>query len=179
MQALQEALTKSKTRHVAYKLEQERLAMNPERRAAWRRLHRTAIAPTVKVEEKHEVEETGDTSPPVCYPAVTYRTPSHLIKQRLITYNRESTLMPLIRMAVQQSLEFGQGHILGFDMDYIENELCAELAPHAFPLVLQVVQYQFAGDIHQTGGLRSISSKVVQSSLSTNTLDQVNVFAIG
>jgi hypothetical protein len=61
----------------------------------------------------------------------------------------------------------------GFDFDRVERYLISHLMPSCSPLVLQIVQFQFAGEIRKSGGLRSLQSKIRQYPLSAAVLDQV------
>ena len=58
-----------------------------------------------------------------------------------------------------------------------EAQLRKTLLGSAGPLALHTRQFQYAGELRKTGGLRFLGSRITQSALPTALLDQVSVLS--
>jgi hypothetical protein len=69
------------------------------------------------------------------------------------------------------------GNIQGFDMARINSELRELLLAQCAPLALHVLQFQFAGEIRKSGGLRGLAAKTHQEALPSAVINQVPLIA--
>jgi hypothetical protein len=99
-------------------------------------------------------------------PVTTYQTPSPLVSRRLLYYDRETHLMPLVYMYskqvsdcriwrlyrcawadhfqhISQDLSYGRGELLGYDFGRIEADLCFELMPTINPVAFAIEEFLF------------------------------------
>ncbi|CAE7238243.1 RNF213 [Symbiodinium microadriaticum] len=106
-------------------------------------------------------------------PVTSHRTPASIISQRLLVYDRLTTLMPAVTSSALQYPEPGLGNIQGFDMGRIEFELRETLLAQCSPLALHVLQFQFAGEIRKSGGLRGLAAKTRQEPLPSTIINQI------
>jgi hypothetical protein len=83
--------------------------------------------------------------------------------------------MPIVASAVYQYPEPSMGNIQGFDMDRINAELREALLAQCSPLALHVLQFQFAGEIRKSGGLRGLAAKTKQEPLPSAVISQVRL----
>lgn len=72
-----------------------------------------------------------------------------------------------------QRLDYQQGRLSGFDFARIEAELKKSLLGSAGPIAVHTRQFQYAGELKRTGGLRFLGSRLRQAALSSSMLDQV------
>jgi hypothetical protein len=72
-----------------------------------------------------------------------------------------------------QSLNQGKGRISDFDYQRINEDLREQLLATCAPLALHVFQFQYAGEIRKSGGLRGLATRMKQTPLSVATLDEV------
>eukprot|EP00602_Paraphysomonas_sp_CaronLab_P009208 CAMPEP_0185034388 /NCGR_PEP_ID=MMETSP1103-20130426/24249_1 /TAXON_ID=36769 /ORGANISM="Paraphysomonas bandaiensis, Strain Caron Lab Isolate" /LENGTH=1107 /DNA_ID=CAMNT_0027571029 /DNA_START=1161 /DNA_END=4484 /DNA_ORIENTATION=+ len=106
-------------------------------------------------------------------PVVSHRTPIPIIRHRLLRYDRLTTLMPIVSAAAHQGLGPGGGHLKGFNFQRIDSELKEALLTSSSPLALHIHQFQFAGEVRKSGGLRGLAAKVKQVPLPAALADQI------
>jgi hypothetical protein len=106
-------------------------------------------------------------------PTTTYMTPYGLICRRLMSFHRESQLMPSVYTYAKQNTDFGRGQLLGFDFQRIEADLRDELLPSAQYFALAIREFAFKGEITSTGALSALSQRIAQEDLPPSVLDQI------
>jgi len=127
-----------------------------------------------RVERENVETKTPDvTKPQLKIPVTSLRTPQALVLQRLLIYDRENVFMPIVASGTQQSLNQGKGRISDFDYQRINEDLREQLLATCAPLALHVFQFQYAGEIRKSGGLRGLATRMKQTPLSVATLDEI------
>lgn len=106
-------------------------------------------------------------------PLTSYLTPPILVSRRLLSFERDYQLMPLIHTYYKQHVEFGRGELLGFDLQSIELDLRESLLPTAQPLAVAVIEYSFKDEISTTGAMTKFENRIKQEELSKSTVDQI------
>lgn len=95
-------------------------------------------------------------------PAVSYRTPTSILQNQLVVYNREKDLLPLLRMFAEQSLKYGDGGELSYNLDMVESALKNGLLAGKRGVNLCISHYQYAGDVKRMGQLAMLEKKLPQ-----------------
>jgi len=106
-------------------------------------------------------------------PAVSYRTPIKVLEKQLIMYDRNEDLLPLLRIFSSQSLEYGEGGILDYDLSLIQSSLSNSLLVDRQPINLCIRHYQYQGDIKRMGHLENLPAKIPQEPLASVVLDTI------
>ena len=97
-------------------------------------------------------------------PAVNYRTPSSILQNQLVVYDREKDLLPLLRMFADQPLTYGCGGELSYNLDMVESALANGLLAGKRAVNLCISHYQYAGDVKRMGHLPMLKKKLPQES---------------
>eukprot|EP00997_Jenningsia_sp_PLL12_P000656 NODE_10_length_4763_cov_24.408782_g9_i0.p1 GENE.NODE_10_length_4763_cov_24.408782_g9_i0~~NODE_10_length_4763_cov_24.408782_g9_i0.p1 ORF type:complete len:510 (+),score=139.43 NODE_10_length_4763_cov_24.408782_g9_i0:3189-4718(+) len=106
-------------------------------------------------------------------PQMTYSTPQKLVTKRLITYDPEQDLLPLIHIHAQQALEVGEGGNLEYDWKNIQDALADRILVGKGPINIHVRHFQFAGELHQTGRLAALKSRIKPRELGASLRDSI------
>eukprot|EP00051_Salpingoeca_urceolata_P005021 m.69664 g.69664 ORF g.69664 m.69664 type:complete len:792 (-) comp14008_c0_seq1:251-2626(-) len=106
-------------------------------------------------------------------PTVDFRTPKELVLQRLLNYNQARDLEDVLFIFSQQrKIEPGVEPLL-FDFESIERTLCERILAGASQVAVQVVHFQYAGGLRQSGHLAQLQQRVAQEPLSQAILDLI------
>jgi len=95
-------------------------------------------------------------------PAVSYRTPSSILANQLLVYNRERDFLPLLRMFSDQSLLYNEGGDLSYNLNMIESALANGLLSGKRQINLCISHYQYSGDVKRMGQLALLGDKLPQ-----------------
>ena len=110
---------------------------------------------------------------PANTPAINYLTSYEVINKKIISYDREEHLIPLIRSYAIQPLEYGEGATLTFDFKSIERSLINGLISNKMPLVVQIRHFNYRGDIQKSGRLQNLRTKVPQQNINIYTQNTI------
>jgi hypothetical protein len=86
--------------------------------------------------------------------------------------------MPIVAASTLQSLQPGLGRVSEYDFRRINSDLRETLLATCAPLALHIFQYQYAGEIRKSGGLRGLGTKSKQIPLSVAILDEVRTLLL-
>ena len=125
-----------------------------------------------EVVEEEEKEKEKEKEQEVI-PLTTYHTPRSIVLRRLMDYDRETHLIPLLYAHVCQDVTFEHGDICGYDYASIEAELRVHLLSTMQPLLLATPQYRFRDEVEEAGGLSLLADKIVQEELPEAVIDQL------
>jgi len=129
----------------------------------------------VKGEEGQRVATTGaDALERI--PPTTCSTPTQVLERRLIMYSRDDDLMPLIYIHVLQDLRMkaaDQGEIMGYNFGGIESALTRKVFRTATRIILQVSNFQYAGEFRSAGHLRGLQARIPQEALPSTTCETI------
>lgn len=103
----------------------------------------------------------------------TFRTDPSVLGRKLIYYDRQVHLMPLVYAFANQRLGCIEGSLEGFDYARIEQNLYRNLLGTAELINIHVTQFQYAGELLNTGVLRMLQERVHQEPLSVSLLDRI------
>ena len=106
-------------------------------------------------------------------PAVNYLTPTKILEKQLIVYNRKHDLLPLLRIFSVQSLDYGEGGMLDYDLKMIQSSIENSFLSGKRAINLCIRHYQYKGDIKRMGYLEILPSKIKQESLPQHILDSI------
>jgi len=106
-------------------------------------------------------------------PAVNYLTPTNVLQRQLIMYNRERDLLPLLRVFAVQSLVYGEGGMLDYDLQTIQSSIANGLLAGKRAVNLCIRHYQYRGDIKRMGHLENLPGKIEQEALPQSVLDLI------
>jgi len=70
-------------------------------------------------------------------------------------------------------MSYGEGTLSGFNFFKIEQGLRRNLLPTSSTIIIQVRQYQYAGELRKSDGLLKLKQRVKQEMISKALLDQV------
>jgi len=143
---------------------------NQKKRSGYKSFSRK-IATAASTPPEPAVAEHHQQPPDV--PAVNYLTPTKVLQRQLIIYNRERDLLPLLRVFAVQSLQYGEGGMLDYDLQMIQSAIANGLLAGKRPVNLCIRHYQYRGDIKRMGHLENLSSKIAQEPLSQTVLDTI------
>lgn len=105
-------------------------------------------------------------------PAVSYRTPSSILENQLLVYNRERDFLPLLRMFSEQSLKYNEGGDLSYNLDMIESALANGLLSGKRQINLCISHFQYSGDVKRMGQLSLLESKLPQEKQLPNSFKE-------
>lgn len=103
----------------------------------------------------------------------TFRTDLNVLNRRLIHYDRKIHLMPIVYAFAKQNLGCTEGSLDGFDYSRIEQSLSRSLLGTAELINVHVTQFQYAGELQNTGVLRMLQERVLQEPLSLSLLERI------
>lgn len=106
-------------------------------------------------------------------PPISYLTQSKMVRQKLINYEREKNLLPLLYIHTNQGLAFGEGVSLTYDFQRIEEALANEILAGKSPINLNIRHFQYTGDLKKTGRLSSLRVKIAQESLGSSLQESI------
>ena len=106
-------------------------------------------------------------------PRISYSTPSAVRKRRLILYNREMHLLPLLHVHAEQSLSLGNGTVLDYDLAKIEAGLRETVLVDKAPIYTACRIYAYAGDMHKAGRLSALGARIPQDALPPSILTTI------
>lgn len=106
---------------------------------------------------------SAETSEDAIALTVSVATPPALLRRRLVTYERQRDLVPLLFEFSEQSLEWGEGVDLRYDLVGLERAIASRLLAGKRPLALQVRHYLYAGEVRAQGGLAALQAAVPQA----------------
>lgn len=76
-------------------------------------------------------------------PITNYQTPSPLVRRRLLSYDREQHLLPLIYTYSKQDIQYGRGELVGYDFARIQADLAFALTPTLNPVAIAIEEFIF------------------------------------
>lgn len=165
--------------------EEERYMMQQVVRPANQPIVRPGVTPALRAQRNQQGEANTPqnnnnnqnntpkiNTPTMKIPVTSLRTPKAIISQRLLVYDREKILMPIVAAAMEQTT----GRIEGFLFHQINHDLRETLLATCSPLALHIFQFQYSGEIRKSGGLRGLGSKTKQIPLSVSILNEVCFF---
>mmetsp|Transcript_5312 Transcript_5312/g.5426 ORF Transcript_5312/g.5426 Transcript_5312/m.5426 type:complete len:591 (-) Transcript_5312:37-1809(-) len=117
----------------------------------------------------NRINPLNENSSTLRIPITSLRTPTTVVTQRLLIYDREKILMPIVSAATEQIT----GRIEGFQFHKINHDLREVLLATCSPLALHIFQFQYSGEIRKSGGLRGLGSKTKQIPLSVSILNEI------
>jgi len=94
---------------------------------------------------------------------VSADTPPALLGRRLIDFNRERDLLPVLFEFSRQSLAYGEGGDLDYDFEGLEVAIADRVLGGKRPLALQVRHYIYAGESRTRGGLAALQLVLPQA----------------
>lgn len=100
-------------------------------------------------------------------PSISYMTPTFVIQQHLIYYDRKKTLMPLLFVHSRKAESITDGS-LHFDHAAIEEDLQNALLSGKSTFNLRIIHFQYSGDAQKRGRLTSLRSTITQDALSSS-----------
>ena len=100
-------------------------------------------------------------------------TPKQVLERKIINYSREKHLLPLLQIFSIQSLEYGQGDNLSYDLENIQQTLSNLLLTGKEQINVYIRNYQFAGEIKKTGRLLDVSNKIKQIPIDPSVLNTI------
>eukprot|EP01012_Entosiphon_sulcatum_P048333 TRINITY_DN6681_c0_g4_i1.p1 TRINITY_DN6681_c0_g4~~TRINITY_DN6681_c0_g4_i1.p1 ORF type:complete len:5149 (+),score=717.09 TRINITY_DN6681_c0_g4_i1:781-15447(+) len=98
-------------------------------------------------------------------PIVSYRTNAVALERQLIKFDLETDLLSLLHLYAVESLAYGEGWDLSFDLHSLEAHLTRIIFAGKNPLNLQIRHFQYAGDLQRTGRLATLRARIPQSDL--------------
>ena len=107
-------------------------------------------------------------------PAINYLTPDKVLQSQLIIYDRHVQLQSLIRIFSIQSLEYGTGSSLDYELQKIEDAIANGILAGKTYVNLFITHFQYKGDIKRMGHLESLSSKIPQELLPTSVMETIS-----
>ena len=114
-------------------------------------------------EEEEEAPAARDNATNASLPEVTCETPSRTLRQKLIVYDRLTSLMPLLNTYNNLGLEYGASRrTLEFKFREIENQLRFGVLGGKQSLRLYVKTYQYRGEIQGSEGVKALKSRIPQ-----------------
>lgn len=128
-----------------------------------------AAARNLDGDAEEGLEEGLDELPPV-----THATPSTAVRRKLLDYDRQRDLIPLLFAHCTQDLEYHESpSSVAYDWKRIDFELRQRLLPGKEMINLEARQFQFAGEVHSTGQLNKLQKNMKQTSLPNNLLQTI------
>ena len=115
-------------------------------------LHRTHNTIVGKLHKTVSDSQNVTTAQPP--PTLSRLSSSELSRRVLISYSAKQDLVPLL---FQHRIDFDDGTV-GYDLSSIEEALASKVLCGKVPVKLQLLHFQFAGEIRQRGSLASLSN---------------------
>lgn len=94
--------------------------------------------------------------------AVGAETPPAILRQRLLVYDRQRDLLPLLFEFSRQSSDLGAEADLEYDFEGLEVAICSRLLAGKRPLALQIRHYLYAGEARARGSLAALQGALPQ-----------------
>ena len=127
-------------------------------------LHRTH---NMIVSNLHKTVSDGQNISNQPPPTLSRLSSSELSRRVLISYSTEKDLIPLL---FQHRIDYVDGTV-GYDLSSIEEALASKVLCGKIPVKLQLLHFQFAGEIRQRGSLASLSN-INQSSILPPSMEE-------
>ena len=111
---------------------------------------------------------------------ISYLTPSDILQQKLVTYDRLTDLLPLLHASADQSLECGGDQQqkqkkaeITYNYRQIESGIRSQVLKGKQSIRLHIRQYQYRGDIRSTGRVSGLRRRIPQESLPNLVLENI------
>lgn len=106
-------------------------------------------------------------------PPISYLTPPEVVRHHIISYSREEHLLPLLQVFARQSLAYGGGRELEFDLAEIERGLVHTVLAGKRPIAVHTRHFQYAGEAKASGSLMELRVRVAQAQLPEAVLQAI------
>merc|ERR1719272_193259 len=108
-------------------------------------------------------------------PSIDYRTPYTTARSKVIEYSREANLIPLVLMYNTQSLDYQEGHDLGYDLAKVETVLTTALLKDKSPINLLIRRFEYKGEMRKGTALTTLVQHLPQQELADETREAIGV----
>ena len=106
-------------------------------------------------------------------PSIDYRTPYKTARSKVIEYSREANLIPLVLMYNTQSLDYEEGHDLGYDLAKVETVLTTALLKDKSPINLLIRRFEYKGEMRKGTALTTLVQNLPQQELADETREAI------
>jgi hypothetical protein len=118
-------------------------------------------------------QEPGEGGSPPLIPPTSYLTPAKVLLRQLVIYDQGEDLIPLLTTFADRDMDYGRGGLKGYDLLRVEQSLAQTLLATAKPMVLQIIHYQYSGELRRTDRLQKLRDRVAQEELPRSILDTI------
>ena len=137
------------------------------------RIHEEALGLGTQQEEERrngpQAAARADDLPEVGLPEVSCETPSRILRQKLIMYNRGEDLLPLLSIYSSRNKE---GELV-YELKEIEDSLRFGVLGGKQSTRLHVKYYQFRGDVRTSDQLGALGLRIPQVAVSNQTMQMI------
>jgi len=98
-------------------------------------------------------------------PVTNFTSSPDILRRQLINYSRERDLLPLLSSMMKQDTAFGNGHMLEYELNRIQDCLSHRLLAGRVPINLQIRHFSYAGELRRTGRLGLLLQRIPQVEL--------------
>jgi hypothetical protein len=139
------------------------------------RLHEELLALGVTQEEN---EEAPDGPRPVRQRSptaseISYLSPTMVLKQKLVMYNRVKDFLPLLHIYALQPLELAKGNELSYDFAQIQTAIRNGFLAGKQSVNLRIRHYQYRGDGLNSGRISGLRRRIPQRELPQSILHHI------